>query len=58
MFNPVKELNQLFVASAGIFSRLGAVMSEEATQGNQGHRPREEHQCLQILCLLKGIPEK
>ena len=34
-------------------------MSKEAAQRNlEEHRPRVERRCPQILCLLKGMPEK
>ena len=58
MFNPVKELNQLVSAGANIFRRLGTMSKGAAREDHERNRPREERQCPQRLCLLKGMPEK
>ena len=58
MFNPAEDLNQLVSASANIFRRLGTMSKGVASEDHERNRPKEERQCPQRLCLLRGMPEK
>jgi hypothetical protein len=58
MFDAIKDVDYLFLASARIFSRLGAPVSKYfAQETHEGYRPRGERRSLQRLHLPVGMPD-
>ena len=56
MFNAVKDVEKLVLASARIFSRLGSVSKWVARQKDAGNRPKVERRSLRRLHLPAGMP--